>query len=77
MNILFMKFNRKGRFLAVQTKYTWVTDNFMYYTSPILGDWILVEFDHFFNHNKDLLKAYSGPVDTKSANIISIDTTLA
>lgn len=80
LNILFMKFNRKGKFVAVQTKYTWVTDNFMYYSSPTLGDWILIEFDHFFKLNKDLLKSYSGAVsitDTKSGNIINIDTALA
>ncbi len=71
LDILFVKINRKGRFIAVQTKYTWVTDQFMYYTSPKHGDWILVDFDHFFNHNKDLLKVYSGSntnsqTDTKS-----------
>lgn len=83
MNILFMKFNRKGKFVAVQTKYTWVTDNFMYYSSPKLGDWILIEFDHYFKLNKDLLKAYSGAqatnstADTTSSTIINIDTTLA
>ena len=83
MNILFMKFNRKGKFVAVQTKYTWVTDNFMYYSSPKLGDWILIEFDHYFKLNKDLLKTYSGAqatnstADTTSSTIINIDTTLA
>ena len=71
LNILFVKINRKGRFVGVQTKYTWVTDQFMYYTSPKHGDWLLVDFDHFFNHNKDLLKVYSGSntnsqTDTKS-----------
>jgi hypothetical protein len=52
----------------------------MYYSSPTLGDWILIEFDHFFKLNKDLLKSYSGAVsitDTKSGNIINIDTALA
>lgn len=79
LNILFMKFNRKGKFIALQTKYTWVTDQFLYYTSPNLGDWILIEFNHFFNFNKDLLKTYSGTptqttptTDTVSANILSI-----
>lgn len=71
MNILFMKFNRKGKFVVVQSKYTWVTDQFTYYTSSTLGDWIIMDFDHFFRHNKDLLKAYSGsttntPSDTAS-----------
>jgi hypothetical protein len=60
LNILFMKFNRKGKFVVVQSKYTWVTDQFTYYTSKAHGDWILIEFDHFFKHNKDLFKAYSG-----------------
>ena len=59
-NILFMKFNRKGRYVAVQTKYTWVTDNFAYYSSAKVGDWIFIEFDHFFKLNTDLVKAYSG-----------------
>jgi len=71
LNILFVKINRKGRFVAIQTKYTWVTDQFMYYTSQNHGDWVLVDFDHFFNYNKDLLKVYSGSntnsqTDTKS-----------
>jgi protein tyrosine phosphatase len=70
LNILFVKINRKGKFIAVQSRYTWVTDQFMYYTSKNQGDWIIVDFDHFFNHNKDLLKLYSTPnsqnTDTKS-----------
>lgn len=65
-NILLMKFNRKGKYIAVQTKYTWVTDNFILYTSKTQGDWILVEFDHFFKLNKDLFKAYCGPTLTSS-----------
>ena len=59
LNILFMKFNRKGRYVAVQSKFTWVTDNFIYYTSKNLNDWLIIEFDHFFEHNKDLVKTYS------------------
>ena len=68
MNILFMKFNRKGKFVVVQSdKKTWVTDQFTYYTSKAHGDWLIIDFDHFFKHNKDLLKVYSGSVsDTKS-----------
>ena len=70
LNILFVKINRKGKFVAVQTKYTWVTDQFMYYTSKNHNDWIVVDFDHFFQNNKDLLKLYSTPnsqnTDTKS-----------
>ena len=75
INIMFMKFNRKGRFVAVQTSVTWVTDQFLYYTSTKYGDWLIIEFEHFFNHNRDILKGYSGSnkdhlttlnVDTKS-----------
>ena len=78
-NILFMKFNRKGRYIAVQSKLTWVTDNFLYYTSPKLGDWIIMEFDSFFLNNSTLLKAYSGSTDTTSNqtvtnNILTIAT---
>lgn len=65
LNILFMKFNRKGRYIAVQSKLTWVADNFTYYTSKKHGDWMIFEFDSFFLHNTDLLKSYSS-TDTKS-----------
>jgi len=67
LNILFMKFNRKGKYVAVETKHTWVTDQFMYYTSPI-GDWVIIEFDHFFKNNKDFLKAYSGSTSNSTSN---------
>ena len=60
VNLLIMKFNRKGRFIAVQSNLTWITDQFMYYSSSLYKDWLIIEFDHFFNHNKDLLKSYSG-----------------
>ena len=66
LNILFMKFNRKGRFVAVECKYTWVTDNFFYYGSKKHGDWCIMEFDTFMKQNKDLLKVYSGAIDIKS-----------
>lgn len=75
VNLLIMKFNRKGRFIAVQSCLTWITDNFLYYTSEKHKDWLIIEFDHFFEHNKDLLKSYSGttPIstDTTSTKIIT------
>ena len=64
-NLLFMKFNRKGRYVCVQSKLTWVTDNFVYYTSKKFGDWVFVEFDSFFKNNSELLKTYS-TTDTTS-----------
>jgi hypothetical protein len=75
INLLFMKFNRKGRYVAVQCGPTWITDNFIYYSSNKFGDWLIIEFDDFFKHNKDLLKTYSStPTDTKS--ILTINTTV-
>lgn len=65
INILFMKFNRKGRYVCVQSKLTWVSDNFIYYTSKEFGDWTIFEFDSFFKFNTDILKQYS-TTDTTS-----------
>jgi hypothetical protein len=73
VNLLFMKFNRKGKYVCVQSKLTWISDNFIYYTSKKHGDWMIFEFDSFFKHNVNLLKTYStGITDTKSIQDISI-----
>jgi len=76
VNILFMKFNRKGRYIAVQSKLTWISDNFVYYTSKKHGDWTIFEFDSFFQYNTDILKTYSITTDTTSNtnNILTINT---
>ena len=76
INLLFMKFNRKGRYVAVQSKLTWVSDNFVYYTSKKHGDWTIFEFDSFFALNTELLKTYSISTDTTSKpnNILTINT---
>lgn len=73
-SVLYMKFNRKGKFVAVQSKYTWIADNFIHYNSDSSGEWIIMEFEHFFKLNKDLLKIYSGSLDTKSDNTLTINT---
>ena len=72
LNILFMKFNRKGRFVCVQTNNTWVTDQFLYYTSKKHKDWLIIEWEHFFKLNKDLLKSYCSGAQ-KSNNTITIE----
>ncbi len=73
LNILFMKFNRKGKFVCVQSNLTWVTDHFLYFSSKKHKDWLILEWDNFFRLNKDLLKAYClGSSDTKSGNILNI-----
>lgn len=76
VNILFMKFNRKGRYVCVQSKLTWVADNFLYYTSKNHQDWTIFEFDSFFKNNTEILKKYcTENTDTKSQsqNIITLE----
>ena len=65
-DVLFMKFNRKGRFVCVPSKYTFVSDQFIYYTSDNHGDWVMFGWDHFFKFNKDIFKAYAGDTETNS-----------
>jgi hypothetical protein len=75
LNMLFMKFNRKGRYVAVQGKLTWKADNVIFYSSKKWGDWIIMEHSSFFNTNTELVKAYSCTTpDTTSANIINLQT---
>lgn len=72
LNILFMKFNRKGKFVCVQSKLTWVTDHFLYYSSKAHKDWLIIEWENFFRLNKDLLKAYCSGITETSSSIINI-----
>ena len=65
VNILFMKFNRKGKYICLQSKLTWISDNFTYYTSKKHGDWMIFEFDSFFKYNIEILKAYSTDTTSK------------
>lgn len=65
VNILFMKFNRKGKYICLQSKLTWISDNFIYYTSKKHGDWMIFEFDSFFKYNIEILKAYSTDTTSK------------
>lgn len=60
LNILFMKFNRKGRFVAVQANKNWETNcNYLVYNSSKFGCWMIYSFDNFFKYNSDKLKSYS------------------
>lgn len=74
LNILFMKFNRIGQYVAVQPKNTWIVDNYTFYASKKYGDWLITELDSFFKNNKDLVKSYSGSSDTKSNPQITLKT---
>jgi hypothetical protein len=76
LSVLFMKFNRRGRYVAVQAALTWVTDFFFFYGSKKYGDWYIMEMETFFRLNKDLFKAYSGttPQLNTDSNNSSTDT---
>jgi hypothetical protein len=67
-NILFMKFNRKGQYVAVQPKLTWIADNHVFYASKEYGDWLIMEKDSFFKHNAELVKTYSGTSTDTTSN---------
>jgi hypothetical protein len=67
LNILFLKFNRKGQYVAVQGKLTWKADNCLFYSSEKYGDWVIMEHSSFFKNNAELVKTYSGTTtDTTS-----------
>jgi Holliday junction resolvase len=66
LNILFMKFNRIGQYIAVQPKLTWKMLNYTFYASKKYGDWLITEKDSFFKDNKDLFKFYSSDTTSKT-----------
>lgn len=58
-NILLMKFNRKGEFVAVAESYNIVlapTQNFSVYYTADHGKWLIVDFDQFWELNRDRVK---------------------
>lgn len=59
-NILFMKFNRRGRFVAVQASIPWCSDcNYVRYTSKKHGSWMIYSLEKFFELNKQLVQDHS------------------
>lgn len=57
-NIIFMKFNRKGTFVAVQltdTKSFTLSHNFNYSTEKH-GTWAIMDYDTFWEHNAAVVK---------------------
>jgi len=68
MNILFMKFNRRGRYVAVQATLPWNTDcNHVIYNSVTgHGGWMIYNFETFFKLNSDQVKTLSNSTDTTS-----------
>jgi hypothetical protein len=69
-NILLMKFNRRGRYVAVQAKTSilycqqqkigsWMDLNHMTYSTRVYGVWNIYSFESFFAQYKDLVKLLS------------------
>lgn len=60
MNVLFMKFNRRGRYVAVQANLDWNKNcAYFLYRNSNYGDWIIYSFDKFFELNINQFKTYS------------------
>jgi hypothetical protein len=61
LNILFMKFNRKGRYVAVQSNLNWnIPYNHFVYHSDHYDAWIICELEKFFTSNLYKVKTLSG-----------------
>lgn len=63
INILFMKFNRKGRYVAVEANDKWITScNHTVYNSVKFGQWLFFSFENFFKLNSATLRVLSKKV---------------
>ena len=56
-NILFMKFNRKGRYCAFQLPNTFGTLRHLDYTDKQGNNWRFTGFEDFFELNRDTFKS--------------------
>ena len=54
INILFIKLNRKGKYVVVEKNYDWILENHMSYSN-----WTIIEFNNFFKNNSEKLKEIS------------------
>lgn len=60
LNILFIKITRKGKFVAVQDNLGWnTTPSIFNYKSQTYNNWLIFDYDQFFNLNSQLLKQLS------------------
>lgn len=59
MNILLMKFNRKGRYVAVQTGYPWSKSSHVVYISEKYGKWYIMDWENFWKSNSELVRSIS------------------
>jgi hypothetical protein len=71
-NILMMKFNRKGRYVAVESTGGWcVRCNHFTYTTSNHGTWLVFPFEPFFELNALTVKLLSSKNQTENTNHIS------
>ena len=69
VNILFMKFNNKGKYVALQLPDNkthilgLIQSNFFQYQSQHYGIWLIMDFDNFFKLNSEWLKITSQKVE--------------
>ena len=60
LNILFMKVNRRGRYVAVQANLPWERAcSYTMYKDVTHGDWMIYSFENFFQNNTQILKSLS------------------
>lgn len=59
-NIIFMKFNRKGTYVATQAHHRLLHKNYTIYESQNFGTWIIQDHNTFWHDNLDLVKQLSG-----------------
>lgn len=59
LNILMFKITRRGKFIAVPAKHDWALKNHTVYNNKILGQWVIADFDQFFELNADKVKELS------------------
>jgi hypothetical protein len=60
LNILFMKVNRRGRYVAVQANLPWERAcSYTMYKDVNHGDWMIYSFENFFQNNTQILKSLS------------------
>ena len=68
-NILFLKFNRKGTFVATPHHgLLQLTNHFDYY-HPHHGHWVIMDMDKFFGLNVALVQTLSVPSNTETARV--------
>lgn len=60
VSILFIKINRKGRYVAVQANLPWERAcSYTMYKDVTHGDWMIYSFENFFQNNTQILKSLS------------------